>query len=274
MFCGHTRSNAPPEVWVPAKILAPLYDKLQGHKVAASTIENGQTRIAFSVRISSSNGEKADIVANYKKLYPWACANQDNKEVPGSPPTHGQAIARYWKVLWARLHDEQVFKGPLLSTYFTGGTPYNQPRDAKTPDSWVSFVMPWGLKSATINNKTVVVTGPYNKLTQVKIHVYYGNNSHLINIKPLDDWSADTVYKVTVSPPISSWNDQPLQETLDFVFSTKPEDLKKPANNTSGSGGCSFGHHSSNSQFFAFVVALLLGGIIWFTQNRSKKNKR
>ena len=213
-----------PEKWVPAEVLAPLYEKLNGHQVSPETILNGHEFVIVAIMHANDAQTNPNTVAEYMELYPWACGNQDNPGAPGSPLTLGRPIAAYWGVLWAILHDGgDGFDKPLLATHFTGGTPYDQPMDASTPDSWVHFVVPRGLDPATINTDTVVVTGAGGEVHPVKLHVYYGFNSHLVNIKPLEDWAEDTEYTVTVSPPIAAWDGASLLQSDSFTFATLPE---------------------------------------------------
>ncbi len=211
----------PPVKWLPAETLAPLYEKLSGHMVTAETLEKGHDLVVIAIMYANSSHDNPAILGEYMELYPWACSNQDNPAAPGSPPTIGPAVAAYWNVLWGTLHgDGAGFDKPLAATYFTGGTPYEQPQDASTPDSWVSFMMPRGLDASTVSTDTVVVTTGGGDVHPVKLHVYYGSNSHLVNVKPMEDWADNTDYTVTVSPPISAWDGAPLLESESFIFST------------------------------------------------------
>ena len=212
-----------PEAWVPAEVLAPLYETSQGHQVDAKTIEQGHNLVFFA--IVHANVEAADpaIVADYMEIYPWGCGHQNDLGAPGSPPTHGPAVASYWQVLWDRLHGDEAFDKPLLATYFTGGTPWDQPVDASTPDSWVSFVMPQGLDPATFSTDNVAVANEAGDAHPIKLHVYYGHNSHVVNVKPQEDWAADTRYTVAVSPPLTAWDGRAYEGSASFFFATMPE---------------------------------------------------
>ena len=212
-----------PETWVPAEVLAPLYEIAAGHSVEASTIEQGQALVIVAVMVANDAIGIPETMDEYMTLYPWACGNQDNPEIPGSPVTHGPVIARYWSVLWERLHGGEVMDQPLIGTFFTGSTPYGQMMDSSNPDSRVSFAMPWGLDPSTVDATSVVVTGEDGDVHPVGINVYYGANSHLVNLKPTEDWAQETSYTVTISPPISDWTGSPIGTTHTFTFSTGPE---------------------------------------------------
>jgi hypothetical protein len=209
-----------PEPWVPAEVLAPLYDVLNGHQVDAATIEDGHSLVRVAIMVANDAAAHPEVMDDLLAIYPWACGHQDDPEVPGSPPTHGPAIAAYWQVLWARLHGVEDFTPPALGTFSTGMTSYEVPVDHETPDSWVSFAMPRGLAPGTVNAETVTVRTQDGLDHPVNLHVYYGSNSHLVNIKPTEDWSSDTDYTVTVSPPMATWDGAPLAAPLSFGFST------------------------------------------------------
>ncbi len=209
-----------PEPWVPAEVLAPLYEVLNGHQVDAATIETGHNLVQVAIMVANDAAAHPEVMDDLMAIYPWACGHQDDPEVPGSPPTHGPAVAALWQVLWARLHGSEDFSPPALGTFSTGMTSYEVPEDHGTPDSWVSFAMPWGLDPGTVNGETVTVQSQGGLVHPVTLHVYYGFNSHLVNVKPTEDWSPDTDYVVTVTPPMGSWDGAPLSAPLSFSFST------------------------------------------------------
>lgn len=212
-----------PEHWVPADVLAPLYEEASGHKVSAATIDLGHQLVVIAIMAANDALGDQEKLDEYMTLYPWACSNQGNPAMPGSPPTHGPAVARHWQVLWGRLHGDEGFAQPLLGTFFTGGTPWDQPTDSGNPDSWVHFAMPRGLAPASVNAETVVVTDLAGEVFPVNLHVYYGSASHLVNIKPQQDWTPDTEFTVTITPPLASWDGAELETTHAFTFATMPQ---------------------------------------------------
>jgi hypothetical protein len=210
----------PPQQWVPAEVLAPLYHVSDGHTLAPTTIELGQSLVVVAVMFANDRSQDEKNMAELRSLYPWACGNQDNPFVPGSPVTHAPAIANYWQVLWQRLHGSMAFDQPLLGTYYTSMEPWEQVQDASSPESWVAFVMPRGLNPSTVNSDTVKVTDTNLVEHPVRLNVYYGWNSHLVNIRPEEDWTEDTAYSVSIKPPVTSWNGIGLETTHTFRFAT------------------------------------------------------
>jgi len=212
-----------PEKFVPAEILAPLYETVSGHVVTPKTILQGQDIIVIAVMVANDAIDNPDTVAEYMEIYPFACGNQNNPEVPGAPPTHGPVIAKHWQVLWERLNGNDAFNQPLSGTFYSDSSPYNQVTDSSLPDSWVSFALPHGLNPSTVNTDTVVVTDQTQVAHPIKLNVYYGWNSHLVNIKPTEDWAVDTQYTVTISPPITDFEDRTMEASHSFTFSTGEE---------------------------------------------------
>ncbi len=230
----------PPEQWVPAEVLAPLYVVSDGHTLDPATIELGQSLVVVAVMFANDRSQDSDNMAELNELYPWACGNQDNPLVPGSPVTHGPAIANYWQVLWQRLRGSTSFDQPLLGRYFSSVEPWEQVRDSDSPESWVAFAMPRGLNPSTVNTSTVKVTDPAMLEHPVHVKVYYGWYSHLVNIMPQEDWADDTEYSVSITPPITSWNEIPLETTHTFRFATsaRPPIQEDPAEeDTRGDSG-------------------------------------
>jgi uncharacterized protein (TIGR03382 family) len=217
-----------PEKWVPAAQLAALFSEA-GHQVTPQTLEQGQTFVVVALIAANDAVSTPATLAEYQEAYPWACSHQDDPTVPGSPPNSSPTIARYYNVLWARLHGQSAWDMPLLGLHFSGGTPFDQPMASASPESWVSFVMPFGLAPASVNEETVSVTYDGGQTHPVSLKVYYGTNSHLVNIRPQEDWPADTEFVVTLSPPMASWDGGHLAGERAFEFATRPAPMPEPA---------------------------------------------
>jgi len=209
----------PPETWVPADVMAELFAEA-GHEVTPQTIEMGQSLVAVAVMYTDDKRTDEATLDKYMELYPWACGHVDDPTVPGSPISLGPPVARYMEVLWGRLHGNDGFDQPLLGAWFSKGMPYEQPRDAGTPDSWISFAMPRGLDKGSLTDESVTVVGPGGSAHPVTLQLYYGNDSHLVNIRPKEDWAKEADYTVTLSAPLATWNGLALEGTRTFEFST------------------------------------------------------
>lgn len=209
-----------PAAWAPYETLAPLYQGL-GHTVEPSTIELGQNFVVFAVTHANIEAGKPELIAEYMEMLPYACGHQDDPNEPGSPISHGPSIAKYWQVLWSRLNGDDGFAQDLVGSYFSKNSSWEYPQDYQSPDSWVSFMMPRGLDTSTVNSDTVYVTDEGGNVIPTYAQVYYGRDSHLINIKPLQNWTDDMTFTVNVELGIASWDGVQLGAPHSFVFSTK-----------------------------------------------------
>jgi len=97
--------------------------------------------------------------------------------------------------------------------------------------------MSHGLDTSTISTEDVTVTNAEGDPHPITLQVYYGEHSHLVNLKPKEDWEPDTDYTVTVSPPLASWDGIPYATTASFTFSTKPEPEVQPEPPVESAGG-------------------------------------
>ena len=209
----------PPDPWVPAADLAPLYEVLTGHLVEPDTLSQGQSFVVVAILAANDATTNPGVVEKYMDIYPWGCGHQDDPTAPGSPPTHGPTVASVWQAHWDRLHGSEAFDQPLAGTFATGMTLFDVPMDAGTPDSWVSFVLARGIDPATVSGSNITVLSSKGEAHPVNLHLYYGHNSHLVNIKPQEDWAPDTEYTVTISP-LTSWDGETLDGPRHFSFST------------------------------------------------------
>ncbi|GEM_PF-768036 len=217
-----------PQVWVPKDVMAPLFMETDGLEVDPSLFEKGLKLIQIAIMAANDAVNNPDKVAEYMAVYPYACGQQANETIPGTIPTHGAAIARFWGVIWMRLHGEDISNLEPIHYFYTTLLPLGQERDSSNPDSWVSFVMPFGLTPSTVNGESVKVYDEDGNDHPVQLHVYYGKHSHLVNIMPLEDWAEDMDYTVEVGGGIASWDGLERTAKHTFTFSTKPAPVEPP----------------------------------------------
>ncbi len=227
VMAGLTGAQEVPETWVPWDTLVELYWDSAGFEVTADTLENGQTLLQLAVTWVGMAGADPDTVAEYQKPYPWAGYHLLDKTVPGSPPTEATVIALYWQELWDRLNGEDPWDPPLIATVPASGS-YLHPRDHTSIESWVTVVFARGMESSTIESAAFEVKDENDALHPVSIHLFYGQSSHVVHLKPEEDWGEDRTYTVTVHPGPTSIDGQGLSQPWSFSFSTgeKPEEVE------------------------------------------------
>jgi len=194
-----------PELWVPDELMAQLMVEQMGHEVSAGTIRDGQALVAFSLYWVSEAAADPDVVAEHLEAYPWACTHQMDEAVPGSPPTTAPVVAAYWERLWQRLHGEDPLAAPLLAQFPPEGS-MDHPTDPDDVESMVSFVVARGLYADTVDADTVAVEDEAGEVRPVDAHVYYGQSSHVVNLRPTQGWAELGAHVVTVGPGLQTWD--------------------------------------------------------------------
>ena len=207
-----------PELWVPDELMAQLMVEEMGHPVEAGTIRDGQALVAFSLYYVSNASLDPDEVAAHHDAYPWACAHQMDETEPGSPPTTVPVVVAYWQRLWARLHGEDPLADPLLAR-FPRSDASGHPIDAADIESMVSFVVARGLHSDSVGPETIAAHDNDGQPQPIDVHLYYGQSSHVVNLRPVDGWANEGSHTVTAGPGVRSW-DELDYDTFTFAFDT------------------------------------------------------
>jgi hypothetical protein len=201
-FVSRTTVQPTVDVWVPFAAILPIFDA-QGHSVSMDTISQGQSRLNLAVYWVGSTASQPDLVAEYESQFPWGTSNQLNESIPGSPILESQMVASYWQSVWSELIGGAGVE-PILFTHPSNGT-YGHPRDHTNIESSVSMGLPIGVDSAALLPEHIQVIKETGETHPIVVDVFYGQDSHILNIDPLDDWSAG-VYRVILS------QDLPLRE--------------------------------------------------------------
>lgn len=245
----------PPELWVPAELMAQLMADSMGHVVDPSTIQDGQELVAFSIYFVSEVSQDPAEVAEHRDAYPWACDHQMDEGVPGSPPDTARVVAVYWQRLWDRLHGEDPAADPLMASYPRPGHA-DHPHDAADIESMVSFVASRGVFAEGATGDTVKVIDESGGEPAPDIHVYYGHGSHVVNLHPAEDWTDEALHTVSVDG-LGTW------EGADFAPFSFEFTTAEPATEPPDPEGCACGVAGAEDRGrrgLAFVLAIALVG--------------
>lgn len=203
-FVSQTMVQPTVDVWVPYDALLPLFET-QGHSVSTEVVSQGQSRLNLAVYWVGSTAGQPDLLAEYQSQFPWGTGNQLNEDIPGSPILESQIVAAYWESLWSKLIEVEEIK-PLLFTHPVNQT-YGYPKDHTDIESGLSMGLAVGISEMDLLPEHIQVLNPIGEGHPVIVDVFYGENSHILNIDPLNDWS-EGVYRVILS------HELPLREGL------------------------------------------------------------
>ena len=207
--------NAPSD-WVPYSVFDQLYDTV-GYDVDPEVMMDGQNLLRIAVNSVAIFSQMPDQVAESSAPFPWGSQHMLDEDVPGAPPCEGEVVARYWRALWAIAHD-QVLPGPVLQTIPADGAA-NHAIDSTSIESWVSVVFSRGLETGPLDASSFHVVSMGGTEVPITIWHYYGQDAHIVHLRPQADLEPDTIYTVTVDPGIETIHAEPL-DGYSFRFST------------------------------------------------------
>jgi MYXO-CTERM domain-containing protein len=205
-----------PGDWVPYTVFDSLYDDY-GYDVDPAKMMQGQNLLRIAVNSVGIFSQMPDTVAEAALPFPWGSQHLLDEDVSGAPPCEGEVVARYWRVLWAVAHG-QPLPGPVLATMPPDGAA-NHPIDASSIESWVTVVFSRGLEDAPLSTDSFHVEAEGGGTIPVVLWHYYGQDAHVVHLRPQQNFAPDTIYTVTVDPGVQTIHGEAL-DGYQFRFST------------------------------------------------------
>ncbi|MGB1701248.1 MAG: Ig-like domain-containing protein, partial [Nannocystaceae bacterium] len=216
ILVDRTGESDVPDHWVPDEQLLTIYESI-GLAYTTQAILDGQAILRAAISLINAAAAVPDNITNAEALYPWASSNLLEVSAEGSPPVEAAVIRRYWQVNWDLLHDRGL-RRPVLYTFPYDGTA-NHPTDSTNIESWITIVFARGLDASVIGNDFFLVEDADGVPVPTNYQLFYGNESHVVHLKPVEDLAEDTVYTVTIDPGLVTVHDETL-EGWSFRFST------------------------------------------------------
>ena len=210
-FVSETIVQETVDVWVPYEPLLAIFAN-QGHSVANSIVDQGQSRLNIAVYWVGATSSQPTLVEEYRTQFPWGTSNQQNLDIPGNPEMESQIVAQYWQGLWTQLHSQSVDE-VLLFTHPADGTG-GHPTDHLDIEAGLSMGLSIGIDADALRPEHVQIRAPSGEFHPVVVDVFYGQDSHIINVEPLEDWS-DGVHRVILRSQLPLIGDRKLSDLTD-----------------------------------------------------------
>ena len=217
-FIAQTGAQPTPDSWIPMDAMLEIFAQ-QNYDVSPDTIEQGQTLLGVAIFWVGNASQNEEILTTQQSYYPWATSNLLNTDYSGSPPIEADIVAAYWRILWSQLHDEEL-EEQVLYAYPPAGT-YEYPRDKDDIESNLSVVFAKGIDTSTLTENMFYVNDSDGFGHPIGIDVFYGSDSHVVNITPLVDWQEDTDYQLIITKDLSFRDGTSLGSDWKWSFSTK-----------------------------------------------------
>ncbi|MCY1059249.1 Ig-like domain-containing protein [Nannocystis sp. SCPEA4] len=216
-WAGATGPGEVPTVWLPSQQLLALFEAIVGKTIDAGSMGQKVGLVGFAIYAVSAIAADPEGLADAEADFPWAAAHDDDPAVPGNPPSEAEIARRYWQSNWALIHGEPLPR-PVLWTFPADGAG-GHATEASSIESWISLVFARGLDEEALSAAQFHVVDSANVEAPIEIDLFYGDQSHVVHLKPTSDLLADEVYVVTVDPGVLTIHGDALAG-WSFSFST------------------------------------------------------
>ena len=247
VFADLTGPQSVPDMAIP-DVLPELFSEA-GVEVDMGTLEDGQGWLEVAVDGVGGMSEVSTLVDSHIDAFPWGCSHLLDDSIPGAPPFEARVVAKYWESLWADLH------GDPLPLAIIGSWPIDQaegfsigPEDV---EARLSVVFNRSLFDADVSNDHFGVTAPESPVP-ITLDLFYGNDSHVVNVSPDLGWQPDAIHTFTVDGMIAT-DGRSQQEPFELEFNTG----QYPTESDDTSKGCACAHARAPSWMWAWLVPMV-----------------
>lgn len=209
-----------PERWLPTDALATVYSRLMPElPLDVDGMEAGHRMLHFAVAAVDGLRTNEERLATFTADWGWSAEHLTNDAMPGSPADEAIAVAGYWLDLWERLQGTEVYDAPVLLAHPAPGS-YDHSTDSAKPEARIHLALARGAPDASLDAVSVATAD--GEPVPMDVGLFYGNNSHALLARPVDDLAEDTEYVVTVGPGLESFDGDVFEGTWTATFSTGP----------------------------------------------------
>ena len=193
VFADLTQTQVVPTSDLPL-ILPELFAEA-GIDVDMQTLEDGQGWLTIAVDGVAGMSEVSTLVDAHMDAFPWGCSHLLDESVPGSPPFEARVVAAYWESLWADLHDQPAHLAVIGS--WPGQGADGHPTGAEDVEARLSVVFNRSLTIDAVMPESFRVRAGDAAVPTLP-DLFYGDDSHVVNIAPEAGWVADAVHEFTI----------------------------------------------------------------------------
>ena len=193
VFADLTQAQTAPPSDLPL-ILPELFAEA-GIDVDMQTLEDGQGWLTIAVDGVAGMSEVSTLVDAHMEAFPWGCSHLLDETVPGSPPFEARVVAAYWESLWADLNAQPRPLAVIGSWPDQGAEGY--PTGAEDVEARLSVVFNRSLTVDAVTPESFRVRAADAAVPTLP-DLFYGDDSHVVNVAPEAGWVADAVHEFTI----------------------------------------------------------------------------
>ena len=216
----HEPGIAPLVIWAPYDDLPDVFAaEREGHRPETTTIEFGLRRIGGVLDLLQASAR-----APYARTWsesPWAASSYYVGSTPGSLPFIAPIIARYWQVLWERLHGTDSLERSVIGRFPDDGAD-NHEVDPRRPEARVMIVFGHGLDAMTLTRDNVVLETMDGVAVSADPRFIYGAPfANAVLVDPEETLAYDTTYRVTIGTRVQDIEGRALPTPVVSTFRTR-----------------------------------------------------
>jgi MYXO-CTERM domain-containing protein len=216
----HEPGIAPLVIWAPYDDLPDVFAaEREGHRPETTTIEFGLRRIGGVLDLLQASAR-----APYARTWsesPWAASSYYVESTPGSLPFIAPIIARYWQVLWERLHGTDSLERSVIGRFPDDGAD-NHEVDPRRPEARVMIVFGHGLDAMTLTRDNVVLETMDGVAVSANPRFVYGAPfANAVLVDPEETLAYDTTYRVTIGTRVQDIEGRALPTPVVSTFRTR-----------------------------------------------------
>jgi hypothetical protein len=225
-FAAGAGPQDPREDWVPTAAVIEVLASIGVTATEAELTEGHQaTRIAI-VGVGAASETQAALDFNAEN-FPWATAHILDTGVAGNPADEAMVAARYWQVLWDKMHGEASEYEPLMATFPADGGMAHE-RDATRPESRAAMYFSRGIAADVMPGELFHWEDAEGVALPFEVYVFYGQSSHGVILQPRGDLAEDTTYEIRADAGVPFIDGTASEREVSFTFSTAPYPVEGP----------------------------------------------
>ncbi|MCB9593219.1 MAG: zinc dependent phospholipase C family protein [Sandaracinaceae bacterium] len=210
------------EPWAPYAELVPAI-AAAGHTVTESTLLSGVNRMAGVIDVQGNPRFARNLYWGAWEQYPFLGTHIYDVEAVGSVPWVAELVARYWAVLWDRLHATDDVDAQLVIRTVPEDGGVNWPVDLTESAAWGRPAIWFGygidrdqLAPLLSLRDATGVDVPFTVQT-----AYGGRDRNLVFLRPDETLAYDTEYTIEIGAGAQTLDDRTSTEPYLFSFRTR-----------------------------------------------------
>jgi MYXO-CTERM domain-containing protein len=215
----HDPRISPLSVFLPGAEVQQIFATELGHDTPVETFERGMNTVRMGlVAIPLLADSQYDA---YWEALPWSATHYyEGTSEPGSLQHIAMFVARYWQVVWERLHGTDALERSLLGTWpEEGGTNFDV--DHTRAEARAMLVFGHAIDSASFSADAVVLRHEDGTIVPSHARFQWNDVANAVLVIPDADLDFDTDYTAEVGTGVTTMDGRNLPAPVSVTFHTR-----------------------------------------------------